>query len=72
MTTFPAHKHLPPPSLEELGLNPEVSQVVKPSGDLLPKPKKFRFQLLADFVEANFSVGTCSDCRLGAKCVADH
>ena len=45
------HKHLPPPSLEELGLPPTTR---RPSGDDLPKPKKFRFQLLADFIDSRF------------------
>ena len=48
------HKHLPPPSLEELGLESFGRPDERLSGARLLKPKKFRFQLLADFIEANF------------------
>ncbi|MCZ6852532.1 MAG: hypothetical protein O7G86_01325 [Gammaproteobacteria bacterium] len=48
------HKHLPPPSLEELGLESFGRPGERLSGVRLLKPKKFRFQLLADFIETNF------------------
>ncbi len=50
------HKHLPPPSLEELGLQSFGSPGERLSGVRLLKPKKFRFQLLADFVATSFDV----------------
>ena len=48
------HRHLPPPSLEELGLQHPGGSGARLSGAALIKPKKFRFQLLADFVAITF------------------
>ncbi len=48
------HKHLPPPSLEELGLQALGRSGERMSGTRLLKPKKFRFQLLSDFVATTF------------------
>ena len=48
------HRHLPPPPVEQLGLTPFVAPGTRPSGDLLPRLKRFRFELLADYVAARF------------------
>ena len=48
------HRHLPPPSLEELGLQSLGRPGERMSGTRLLKPKKFRFQLLSDFVAVTF------------------
>ena len=48
------HRHLPPPPVEELGLTPFVAPGTRPSGGLLPRLKRFRFELLADYVAARF------------------
>ncbi len=48
------HRHLSPPPIEELGLTPFVAPGVRASGELLPKLKRFRFELLADYIAGNF------------------
>jgi hypothetical protein len=48
------HKYLPPPSLAELGLADPAAPKTRRSGDALPKMKKFRFQLLAQWIASNF------------------
>ncbi|TDJ40425.1 MAG: methyltransferase domain-containing protein [Gammaproteobacteria bacterium] len=48
------HKHLPPPSLEELGLQSFGMPGERLSGERLLKPKRFRFQLLSDFIATTF------------------
>ena len=40
--------------LEELGLTPLVPPGTRPSGDLLPKLKRFPYELLADFITHQF------------------
>lgn len=49
-----AHKYPAPPSPEQLGLAPLVPPGVRRSGAALPKMKKFRFELLADWIAGNF------------------
>lgn len=48
------HKYPPPPTAEELGLRPPASPGKRLSGDALPKMKKFRFQLLAEWIAQSF------------------
>ena len=40
--------------LEELGLTPLVPPGTRLSGDLLPKLKRFRYEILADFITDQF------------------
>ena len=49
-----SHRHLPPPPLEELGLSPFTPPGQRPSGDLLPRLKRFRFELLAEYIAQAF------------------
>jgi hypothetical protein len=56
------HRYPPPPSLEELGLvSPGAAAGGRRSGDDLPKMKKFRFQLLADWIAGRFPPCTVAD-----------
>jgi hypothetical protein len=56
------HRYPPPPSLEELGLVPPGAAAGgRRSGDDLPKMKKFRFQLLADWIAGRFPPCTVAD-----------
>ena len=56
-----SHKYLPPPTMEELGL--ALPDVVgkRLSGESLPKMKKFRFQLLADWMVLKFKACRVAD-----------
>jgi hypothetical protein len=56
------HRYPPPPSLEELGLVPPGAAAGgRRSGGDLPKMKKFRFQLLADWIAGRFPPCTVAD-----------
>jgi hypothetical protein len=67
-----AHRYPPPPSLEELGLLPPgAAGGGRRSGDDLPKMKKFRFQLLADWVVERFPPCTVADVG-GGKGLLTH
>jgi hypothetical protein len=56
------HRYPPPPSLEELGLLPPGAAVGgRRSGDDLPKPKRFRSQLLAGWIADTFPPCTVAD-----------
>jgi hypothetical protein len=54
------HRYPPPPSLEELGLAPP-GPGGRRSGADLPKMRKFRFQLLADWIAASYPPCTVAD-----------
>jgi hypothetical protein len=57
-----AHRYPPPPSLEELGLRrPGPAGGGRRSGDDLPKLKRFRFQLLSDWIAERFPRCTVAD-----------
>jgi hypothetical protein len=55
------HRYPPPPSLEELGLRPPGPAAGRRSGDDLPKPKRFRSQLLAGWIAERFPPCTVAD-----------
>jgi hypothetical protein len=56
------HRYPPPPSLAELGLEPpEQAAGGRRSGERLPKPKRFRFQLLAGWIADRFPPCTVAD-----------
>ena len=57
----PAHKYPPPPTPEELGLEPVVPAGVRRSGAALAKMKKFRFELLAGWIAASFPACRVAD-----------
>jgi hypothetical protein len=61
------HKHLPPPRLADLGLQPLVAEGERRSGERLRRPKRFRFQLLGDYIAENFDT-ICPD---GGTRIAD-
>jgi hypothetical protein len=66
------HRYSPPPSPEELGLVPPgVVASGRRSGDDLPKMKKFRFQLLADWIAGRFPPCTVADVG-GGKGLLTH
>ena len=66
------HRYPPPPSLEELGLVPPgAAGGGRRSGDDLPKMKKFRFQLLADWIAGRFPPCTVADVG-GGKGLLTH
>jgi hypothetical protein len=54
------HKYPKPPSLAELGLEEPDQDQKRKSGAALTKPKKFRFQLLHDWL-----IDTFEPCRVG-------
>jgi hypothetical protein len=55
------HRYPPPPSPEELGLPPPGGAGGRRSGADLPKPKQFRFQLLAGWIAERFPPCTVAD-----------
>jgi hypothetical protein len=56
------HRHPPPPSPEELGLPPPAAGTGgRRSGAELPKPKRFRSQLLAGWIADTFPPCTVAD-----------
>jgi hypothetical protein len=56
------HRYPPPPSLAELGLEPpEAAAGGRRSGQDLPKPKRFRSQLLAGWIADTFPPCTVAD-----------
>jgi hypothetical protein len=55
------HRYPPPPSPEELGLVLPGAGGGRRSGDQLPKPSKFRFQLLAGWITERFPPCTAAD-----------
>ena len=55
------HRYPPPPSPEELGLRPPGPAGGRRSGHDLPKPKRFRFQLLAGWIADSFPPCTVAD-----------
>ncbi len=66
------HRYPPPPSLEELGLVPlGAAAGGRRSGADLPKMKKFRFQLLADWIAGRFPPCTVADVG-GGKGLLTH
>ncbi|HEV2893250.1 MAG TPA: hypothetical protein VG411_05835 [Actinomycetota bacterium] len=65
------HRYPPPPSLEELGLARPGAAGRRRSGDDLPKMKKFRFQLLADWIAGRFPPCTVADVG-GGKGLLTH
>ncbi|MGA1197371.1 MAG: hypothetical protein ACO36I_12840 [Candidatus Latescibacterota bacterium] len=60
------HKYPKPPSLAELGLEDPESNTKRKSGADLTKPKKFRFQLLHDWLTSTFAPCRVADIG-GAK-----
>src|SRR5918992_4646719 len=66
------HRYPPPPSPEELGLVPPGAAAGgRRSGDDLPKLKRFRFQLLADWIAGRFPPCTVADVG-GGKGLLTH
>lgn len=61
MSEMNHEKYAPPPTPEDLGLTSAGSNRERLSGELLPKMKKFRFQLLADWVAENFEPRSVAD-----------
>lgn len=57
----PAHKYPAPPTPEELGLAPLAPVGARRSGAALAKMKKFRFELLAGWIAANFPACRVAD-----------
>jgi hypothetical protein len=67
-----AHRYPPPPSPEELGLVPPGAAAGgRRSGDELPRMRKFRFQLLADWIAGRFPPCTVADVG-GGKGLLTH
>ena len=64
------HKYLAPPNPEELGLETDARSNKRPSGRELPKMKKFRFQLMADFIVEHFKPCSVADIAGGKGLLA--
>lgn len=65
------HKYASPPSLFELGLVSSIDERPFRSGNSLPKMKKFRFQLLANWITEQFNPCNVADIA-GGKGLLSH